>query len=178
MLSPQGSLLQPRYLLDSGRLYFDSRDSLSPFDTNDGVEDVYQFEPQGVGSCERESGCVALISAGSGGVDSNFLAVDATGDNVFFTTRDQLVAADTDELVDLYDARVDGGFPSQPTVGECQGEGCQQTPPVPPEPTPASPGVTDPGNVKPSKGCRKGQIKKKGRCVKKPKHRPKRGGSR
>jgi hypothetical protein len=186
MLSPKGSLLPPRYLLDSGRLYFDSRDSLSPLDTNDGVEDVYQFEPQGVGTCEGESGCVSLISAGRGGVDSNFLAADVTGNNVFFTTRDQLVAADKDELVDLYDARVDGGFPSPPTVGECQGEGCQQMPPVPLQPTPASPGVTDPGNVKPPKGCKRGKVKKKGRCVKKPKHKKqqgkaakhKRGGSR
>jgi hypothetical protein len=175
MLNPEGSLPQPRYLLDSGRLYFDSKDSLSPLDTNDGVEDVYQFEPQGMGSCEIESGCISLISAGRQGVDSNFLAADATGNNVFFTTRDQLIAADTDELVDLYDARVNGGFPSPPTVGECQGEGCQQMPPVPSEPTPTSPGVTDPGNVKPAKSCKKGQIKKKGRCVKKPKHKKHQG---
>lgn len=177
MLSPEGSLPQPRYLLDSGRLYFDSRDSLSPLDTNEGVEDVYQFEPQGVGTCERDTGCASLISAGRQGVDSNLVAVDATGANVFFTTRDQLVAADTDDLVDLYDARVDGGFPNPPTVNECDGEGCQQMPLVPAEPTPASPGVTDPGNSKPPKSCKKGQIKKKGRCVQKPKHKKKHQGN-
>lgn len=185
MLFPEGSMPQPRYLLDSGRLYFDSRDSLTPLDTNDGVEDVYQFEPQGMGTCETQSGCVSLISAGRQGIDSNFLTADVTGNNVFFTTRDQLVAADTDELVDLYDARVGGGLPNPPTVSECQGEGCQQVPPVPPELTPTSPSVTDPGNIKPSKSCKKGQIKKKGRCIKKPKHKKqggaakhKRGGSR
>ena len=71
------TLPQPRYLTDSGRLYFDSQDSLSPFDTNEGVEDVYEFEPEGVGGCKRRAGCVALISAGREGVDSNFLAADS-----------------------------------------------------------------------------------------------------
>ena len=108
------SLPQPRYLTNSGRLYFDSQDSLAPSDTNDNVEDVYQFEPKGVGSCERDGGCVSLISAGREAADSNFLTMDASGNNVFFTSRDRLVAADRDELVDLYDARVNGGIRRSP----------------------------------------------------------------
>ena len=75
----RSSVLQPRYLTDTGRLYFDTQDSLSPFDTNSGVEDVYQYEPEGVGSCKRQAGCVNLISAGHEAVDSNFLAMDETG---------------------------------------------------------------------------------------------------
>src|SRR6185436_6050562 len=74
---------QARYLLDSGRLYFDSQDSLVPADTNEGVEDVYEYEPQGVGSCERDEGCVSLLSAGTGSVDSNMVTIDETGANVF-----------------------------------------------------------------------------------------------
>lgn len=158
-------LTQPRYLTDSGRLYFDSRDSLSPSDTNDGVEDVYQFEAEGVGSCEQAGGCTALISAGREGVDSNFLAVDASGENVFFTSRDRLVATDRDELIDLYVARENGGFPEVPQV--LPPELPLQAPPF--EPTPASPTLNDPGNVKPKppKRCKKGQVKRKGKCVKK-----------
>ena len=45
-----GSQYQPRYLSDSGRLFFDSPDALVPRATN-GVEDVYEFEPAGVGGC-------------------------------------------------------------------------------------------------------------------------------
>jgi len=167
-LIPGAPSPQPRYLTNSGRLFFDSRDSLSQFDTNEGVEDVYEFEPQNVGSCNRIGGCVALVSAGHEGDDSNFLAMDESGKNVFFTTRDRLVGADEDELIDLYDARVGGGFPLKPESP--QGEPSLQVPPF--EPTPASPTLTDPGNVSAPKSCKKGQVKKKGKCVKK-KHKPK-----
>lgn len=168
-----GSLPQPRYLTDSGRLYFDSGDSLTYFDTNAGVEDVYQYEPQGVGSCTREGGCVSLISAGRGAVDSNFLAMDASGENVFFTTRDRLVAADQDDLIDLYDARVGGGFAAeaQPPI-PCSGETCQPPTPVPAEAPSASQNPLGQGNYKPPK-CRKGQVLRGGRCVKKPHHKGK-----
>src|SRR4029077_560128 len=95
---------------------FDSRDSLTPFDTNEGFEDVYEYEPNGVGTCERAGGCVSLISAGSEPIDSNFLAMDEDGANVFFTTRDQLVLKDKDDLIDLYVAREEGGIPSETEV--------------------------------------------------------------
>jgi hypothetical protein len=118
---------QPRYVTDQGRVFFDSQDRLSSRDVNGRVEDVYEAEPQGVGSCERVSGCVLLISGGTGGVDSNFLAMDEGGANVFFTTRDRLVPADTDELLDLYDAREGGGFPgaSETAGSECGDEACR-----------------------------------------------------
>jgi len=160
-------LPQPRYLTDSGRLYFDSQDSLSPFDTNEGVEDVYEFEPQGIGGCAREGGCAELLSAGREEIDSNFLAADASGKNVFFTSRDRLVGADKDELIDLYDVREGGGFEEEMGQGPCEGSDCQPTPPAGADTPPLSETLTDPGNVKPAKKCKKGQVKKKGKCVKK-----------
>ena len=179
----EGPLTQPQanYISDSGRLFFDSQDSLSPFDGNEGVEDVYEYQPDGVGSCRRSDGCVSLISAGTGPVDSNFLAADPDGENVFFTTRARLVPRDTDELIDLYDARVDGGIPADNPVPPpaCQGEGCQQAAPPPPPPPPASAGLSDAGNVKPAgKPCRKPKVRRNGRCVKKKqaKHRRKQQG--
>jgi hypothetical protein len=165
----QGYLAQPRYMLDSGRLYFDSRDSLSYRDTNEGVEDVYQYEPQGVGGCTREGGCVSPISGGRGASDSNFLTVDASGDNVFFTTREPLVVADKDQLIDLYDARVNGGFPEPAAAKPCGGETCQPPTQAPAEPSPAPP-PSGAGNHKPPKKCKKGQVARNGKCVKKPKH--------
>jgi hypothetical protein len=173
------ALPQARYLTDSGRLYFDSRDSLSSFDTNEGVEDVYQFEPDGVGSCKRDAGCVSLISAGREAIDSNFLAMDPTGENVFFTTRDRLVPSDEDELIDLYDARVGGGFASESELppGECKGEACQPPPSTQPVPPPPSSSFVGPGNAKPTK-CKKNQVKRNGRCVKKSQHKKQHGKSR
>ena len=46
---------QPRYLSDSGRVFFDSSDVLVPQATN-GLMDVYEYEPEGTGSCEGTSG--------------------------------------------------------------------------------------------------------------------------
>jgi hypothetical protein len=170
-----GLLPQPRYLADSGRLYFDSRDSLSPFDTNTGAEDVYQYEPDGVGSCSREGGCVDLISAGHEAGDSNFLAMDPAGKNVFFTTRDQLTLKDQDELFDLYDAREGGGIAAETETngGGCQGESCQAPISQPNDPTPSSSSFEGAGNITGSKAghCPKGKVARKGRCVKK--HKPK-----
>ncbi len=39
--------------------------------------------------------------------------MDESGANVFFTTRDRLVPKDRDDLVDLYDARENGGFANE-----------------------------------------------------------------
>jgi len=161
----RADVLQPRYLTDAGRLYFDTQDSLSSFDTNSGVEDVYQYEPEGVGNppCERQAGCVSLISAGHEAVDSNFVTMDETGANVFFTTRDQLVLKDKDELIDLYDARENGGIPAESEVArsECQGEACQAAIVTPNDPTPGSSSFEGAGNVDEHKATKKHKHKKR-----------------
>jgi hypothetical protein len=170
-LGAEGYLQQPRYLTDSGRLFFDSGDALVPGDTNGHVEDVYEFEPSGVGGCTRTDHCLSLVSSGHGSSDSNFLAMDESGDNVFFTTRQQLVRADSDELVDLYDARVGGGFVEPAPPSECGGEACQASTISPVQPLPTSEGIS--GEAKPKvsghKKCKKGRVKRHGRCVKAPK---------
>jgi len=166
---------QSRYLTDEGRLFFDSRDSIVLADTNNGVEDVYEYEPNGAGTCEREAGCVRLISAGTGVVDSNFLAMDESGENVFFTTRDQLTLKDKDQLIDLYDAREGGGIASETETArtECQGEACQAAVSPPNDPTPGSSTFEGAGNVK--EGKAKKHVKKhKKKHAKKKKHTHKR----
>ncbi len=121
---------QPRDVLADGRVFFDSTSSLSPYDTN-GVEDVYEYEPYGVGSCAVEVGCVFLISRGIGSRGSEFVGASASGADVFFTTRDRLVPADQDDLEDIYDARENGGF-VEVTPPACTGTGCQGVPGAPP----------------------------------------------
>jgi hypothetical protein len=168
----QGNVPQPRYLSDSGRLFFDTQNALSPRDTNGGsehgraVEDVYEWEPDGLGSCAESQGCVALISDGHGDVDSNFLAADAEGKNVFFVTRAQLVGQDKDGLLDVYDARMGGGFEQAPSSHGCSGETCQSVMAPPLEATPSSTTVAgEAATVAPVK-CNVGQVKENGKCVK------------
>lgn len=180
---------QPRYLTDSGRLFFDSQDALSPFDVNHavegpnsgsgasagpsgagaaGAEDVYEYEPDGVGSCAWGSGCVALISGGQGSQDSNFLAMDASGRDVFFTTRERLVPQDHDELMDVYDAREGGGFPPMEREAECLGEACQPAASAPLTPSLASMSFEGAGNLKataPTKPKAKPRAKTKAGCA-------------
>jgi hypothetical protein len=172
----QGYLSQPRYLTNQGRLFFDSRDSLSVNDTNGKVEDVYEFKPEGVGGCTKEVGCISLISSGHEPTDSNFFAMDEDGKNVFFTTRDQLVLKDKDDAIDLYDAREGGGFSSETETGrsECQGEACQPQVSAPNDPTPASSSFEGAGNVDEKKAAKKHKKAHKKKHAKKHKAKAKR----
>lgn len=102
---------QSRYLSDSGRMFFDSRDALVPQDVN-GTWDVYEYEPVGVGDCtkaqttfsEASGGCVSLISSGTSGEESAFLDASEGGGDVFFLTTASLRPQDYDQAVDVYDA--------------------------------------------------------------------------
>jgi hypothetical protein len=101
------ALYQSRYLSDSGRLFFDSPDVLVPQATN-GRENVYEYEPEGIGSCQNATGCVGLISSGTSGEESAFLDASANGDDVFFVTASKLAFQDYDSAFDVYDAHVCG----------------------------------------------------------------------
>jgi hypothetical protein len=106
------TLYQSRYLSNGGRLFFNSHEGLVPQDVN-GQEDVYEYEPSGIGTCraggvmfsERSGGCVGLISSGSSGEESAFLDASESGGDVFFLTTAKLAPQDTDTSVDVYDAR-------------------------------------------------------------------------
>jgi hypothetical protein len=145
-------LPQPTNLTgEGGRLFFESQDALTAGDVNGNIKDVYEWEPQGIGSCTRAKGCVSLISSGRSPDDSIFLDATPSGDDALFITRDRLLAPDQDEKLDLYDARVGGGIP-EPTAPPCGGEPCQA--PATPAPSlqgPASAGFSGPGNVPPKK---------------------------
>lgn len=174
----QSQLYQPRYLSDDGnRVFFDSFESLVLGDTN-GAQDVYQWQAVGSGDCTSQSsfyvtraeGCLNLISSGKSPEDSRFLDASPSGSDVFFATVESLLGQDRG-LIDVYDARVGGGFPppTQPPAA-CEGEACQAPPDAPDDPIPASSTFAGAGNVKANKhkpGCRKGSVRRKGRCVKK-----------
>ncbi|HEV3071947.1 MAG TPA: hypothetical protein VGY76_11040 [Solirubrobacteraceae bacterium] len=161
----QQSDYQSRYLLDSGRLFFNSSDALAPQDVN-GTEDVYEYEPPGVGGCTsasatysgRAGGCVSLISSGESPNESAFLDASASGGDVFFLTSQPLTSEDHDAAVDVYDAhQCTSSAPCPPPVAlpapECDTEvSCRAAPT--PQPAifgaPASATFTGPGNLTPA----------------------------
>jgi virginiamycin B lyase len=124
------------------RAFFETAEALSPEDTNGLAScptfqgypaclDVYEWEAPGTGSCEEggpaysalNEGCLLLISTGKSKFPSLFADASASGEDVFFFTRDGLVGQDGDELQDVYDARVGGGLPSQNEVPPIPCEG-------------------------------------------------------
>ena len=116
-LANDPSTYQPRYLSDDGRLFFDSPEALVPHDTN-GLEDVYEYEPVGEGTCTTATssgdavysgsaeGCVGLISSGTSNAESAFYDASESGGDVFFVTTGRLVSEDYDKSYDVYDAHV------------------------------------------------------------------------
>ncbi|HTZ64260.1 MAG TPA: hypothetical protein VMB51_09155 [Solirubrobacteraceae bacterium] len=157
---------QPRYLDDSGRLFFDSPDALVPQLTSStrteevegkqqqvGVENVYEYEPESVGSCRSSGGCVGLLSSGTSTQESAFLDASESGEDAFFLTSAQLLPQDQDHAFDIYDARVctaaspclsppEPPAPPCDSTGSCHGPapGSAAQAPLPPSQTYAGPG--------------------------------------
>jgi hypothetical protein len=171
----------PRSVLDNGRIFFNSIDSLVPADSN-GEWDVYQYEPRGAGDCSTLSGaassqapggCVSLLSSGTGEKETGFLDSSESGDDVFFLTPARLNEPDEDEELDVYDARVNGVPATLPLRTECSGEACQPLPTPPNDPTPASSQLVGAGNLKGTKHCPRGKrhTRRHGKVVCSRKHR-------
>ena len=155
---------QPRYLSNSGRLFFNTADPLVSQDSNN-TQDVYEYEPLHVGDCEQASptfssragGCISLISSGGSARESAFMDASESGDDVFFLTAAKLSKLDTDAALDIYDAHVCTG--AEPCITSASAEAppcsnessCKASPT--PQPSifgaPASATFSGPGNPTP-----------------------------
>jgi hypothetical protein len=161
---------QPRNLTAGGRLFLESQDTISSHDLNGHIADVYEWEPNGVGTCAKAGGCVSLISSGNSPNDSQFLSASLSGDDAFFITRESLSPKDQDDLLDVYDARVGGGL-VEPGVAPCSGDGCRgPTLPPPAKPTAGSALFMGSGNPVAKKHHHKKRHKKRKKRHGKKKH--------
>jgi hypothetical protein len=178
------AVYQPRYLSDSGRVFFDSSDGLVPQDAN-GTEDVYEYEPEGLGDCTgadttydpKSEGCISLISGGTGEAESVFADASTNGNDVFFVTAERLGGSDVDQADDMYDAHVCSTeapcFPAEAvTPPPCEtADGCKAAPT--PQPaifgSPASATFSGAGNVTPASNQVSAKAKKRAKKPKKKK---------
>jgi hypothetical protein len=193
---------QPRYLSDRGQVFFDTAEALVPKDVN-GQTDVYEYEPEGVGSCTsatasgsvaysaQAKGCIGLLSSGESSRESLFIDASESGGDVFIFTDDKLVPQDGEGSYSVYDAHECTAAAPCPT-STVQPPPCTTSDSCKPAPTPqpaiygapASATFSGAGNVTagvPStspRACPKDRTLRKGNCVKSKKRRkkPKRAG--
>jgi DNA-binding beta-propeller fold protein YncE len=146
---------------DGSYVFFESPVGLTPHALDDVAIDSEGDFAQNV--YEYHEGHVSLISDGK---DTSFIpsvsgqsqksgvfliGTSASGGDVFFTTADPLVPQDTDTQVDIYDARIGGGFPAPNLPPACQGDACQAPPSTPPLfGAPSSASFSGAGNLPPS----------------------------
>jgi hypothetical protein len=174
---------------DGDRIFFDTSAPLVPQDTDTNAPEVEvkegEFERQGRDVYEWENGVVYLISGGKSPRNSLLLDNSENGGDIFFATTEGLVPGDTDGGYDVYDARVPHPGDNPPAAAvRCEGSVCQGPPNVPsPLTAPASATFSGLGNPAPevtpsppptktttkTVKCKKGFVKKKNRCVRKPK---------
>jgi hypothetical protein len=176
-------------------VFFDSPSALVPQDINGEIDpkqssestpsefyspssDVYEWRRYGVDGCGRVQGCLALITNGVDGTENVLLGVGRSNRDVFIGTHSQLAATDTDRSGDIYDVRIDGGFPPPPPrPTECEADACSTPPSAPSDPTQTllpdvlaaeTPVSTAPHTTTKPKvtKCAKGRVRSHGKCVK------------
>jgi hypothetical protein len=106
---------------DGSRIVFVTAAPLS-VDAINGQENVYVWHKE-PGWAE---GRVSMLSSGSSLTSDKFPVMTPSGRDVFFDTTAGLVPQDTEGDLDVYDARIGGGFPAQPAEREqCSSDACQ-----------------------------------------------------
>jgi hypothetical protein len=117
----EGSHVAPRLSIsESGeQVFFTTAEALVSQDTNN-ARDVYEWD----------AGHIYLISDGVTPSGSKLVSISPSGRDALFVTAAPLTWQDGDTAQDIYDARVDGGFPVPAGPASCSGEACQGSPPT------------------------------------------------
>lgn len=130
---------------DGSRIVFSTPQRLQADDANTGTEpscygtesstgcDVYEWHEKAGATSTENQGEIHMISDGQSSTPTEGAAgMSASGSDIFFFTRTPSVGQDTDGLIDVYDARIGGGFPAPTPEPSCSGEACQGSPASPP----------------------------------------------
>jgi hypothetical protein len=124
---------------DGEDIIFTTQERLAPGDKAVGkVPQLYLWHCTLPCPHAESEGTVRMISDGRSDVEpvqsegvehspgaSPTTAISASGSDIFFSTRTTLVGQDTDELLDYYDARINGGVPAPAVQPACASEECQ-----------------------------------------------------
>ena len=174
-VEPGGSNTQPVSLSEDGRVIFNSEEVLAPGAVQGQGERLgsagWQFLAQ-TNIYEWDHGQVSTLATGT--VETLGMG-GPNGRDVFIKAFSRLNAHDFDFSADVYDVRSDGGFPAPPPAPvPCDpvGGGCDGLfSPPPGIEVPASASFTGRGNAprgkQRPKRCRKGKVRRKGRCIRK-----------
>jgi hypothetical protein len=131
---------------DSGQVFFDTPNPLLPNARNGGnlftQSNVYEYQ----------GGQLHLLSSGTAESSSFFYEASSDGGDVYLITAQSLIPGASPLEISLYDAKVDGGFPSPPVGLEpCSGETCGGPQSVAPRlPAISSTAVSGAGNLEPA----------------------------
>jgi hypothetical protein len=101
---------------DGARVAFTTSEALADDDVND-ANDVYLWK----------DGAAHLVSDGNDpyGIESKYVSISRSGDQVGFATSRRLVPEDVDDVGSTYVAREGEGFPKPTPVATCVGDECQ-----------------------------------------------------
>lgn len=168
---------------DGSYVFFESTAQLVPRAVNVTGGHIGDVSPSDEGVradvYEWHNGVISLISSPTDTYTQKLLGASEDGRNVFFVSHSQLVPQDIDNMGDIYDARIGGGFPPSVDSAACQGDTCVHPPPELNDPTPGSLSFSGPGNppvkvLEPKAGatpkpkrCAKGKVRKGGKCLRK-----------
>lgn len=179
--APRGDASEPGGLVaDDGTFAFSTPTPLLAADQN--TAGPGQGISRGTDAYEWRDGRLLLVSDGLTdwpGPDAapRVKGITPSGKDILFIAATQYTSDALDDFLRLYDARIGGGIEFPPPRPPCPLEVCQGTPRgAPEEQAPGTGTFAGPGGAtKPSSAsCRKGKVRRKGRCVaKKPsrKHR-------
>jgi hypothetical protein len=153
-----------RALSENGRRLFYA----APSSATKTYNSVYEYEQDGEGTCADVRNCHILLSSPESTESDYFLGSSADGSNVFIATSSRLTSTDTDNVRDVYDARVDGGI-ATPVPPLCE-HSCYRPGGLGSSVSPESSATAPSGNLPsppPSKKCKKGfKVTQGGKCVK------------
>jgi hypothetical protein len=164
---------------DDGRhIFFATPEALVPEDVNGEVScpDTNEGFQITLYSCqdvyEWHDGTVSMVSSGTDSGPVRLIGSTPSARDVFFYTRERLVGWDADLSIDIYNARIGGGFPEPPAQPpSCEGESCRgartSAPVTTSAGTAAFQGPGDAGETPRRKSCKRGYVKSRGGCVKK-----------